>query len=277
MDRVITIFLVGLLHLPLQTNGVYGFLNIDMLNNGQTLQGTFFANDGSIKDQFTIQKGQGSGTNTPPTANAGPDQTVNEGTTPVTLDGSGSSDSDGTIASYAWTQTAGPSVTLSSSSAQKPTFTAPQVTQDTTLTFSLVVKDNSGASSAANTVNILVKDGAATNTPPTANAGPDQTVNEGTTPVTLDGSGSSDSDGTIASYAWTQTAGPSVTLSSSSAQKPTFTAPQVTQDTTLTFSLVVKDNSGASSAANTVNILVKDGAATNTPYHYDPSLTLDGT
>ena len=44
--------------------------------------------------------------NTPPTANAGPDQTVASGAT-VNLNGTGSTDPDGTIASYAWTQTAG--------------------------------------------------------------------------------------------------------------------------------------------------------------------------
>lgn len=46
-------------------------------------------------------------TNQPPTADAGPDQTVecadaDDGTTTVTLDGTGSSDSDGSIASYEW-------------------------------------------------------------------------------------------------------------------------------------------------------------------------------
>ena len=45
-------------------------------------------------------------TNLPPDADAGPDRTVadsdRDGTELVTLDGSGSSDSDGTITSYAW-------------------------------------------------------------------------------------------------------------------------------------------------------------------------------
>ena len=50
--------------------------------------------------------------NTSPTANAGPNQTVNEGVT-VTLDGSNSGDPDGSIVSYLWTQTAGTIVGLS--------------------------------------------------------------------------------------------------------------------------------------------------------------------
>ena len=44
--------------------------------------------------------------NVPPVASAGPNQAVNSGTV-VTLNGSGSNDPDGTVASYAWTQTAG--------------------------------------------------------------------------------------------------------------------------------------------------------------------------
>jgi Calcineurin-like phosphoesterase len=34
----------------------YGFLNIDIVNNGTTLDAKFYANDGTIKDQFTITK-----------------------------------------------------------------------------------------------------------------------------------------------------------------------------------------------------------------------------
>ena len=63
--------------------------------------------------------------NVPPVASAGPNQTVDAATV-VTLNGSGSNDPDGSIASYAWTQTAGSAVTLSSGTVAQPTFTAPR-------------------------------------------------------------------------------------------------------------------------------------------------------
>jgi hypothetical protein len=93
------------------------------------------------------------------------------------------------------------------------------------------------------------------NGPPIASAGPNQTVDAATV-VTLNGSGSNDPDGSIASYAWTQTAGSAVTLSSGTAAQPTFTAPGVAAATTLSFSLTVTDNRGATSPAATVNITV---------------------
>jgi Calcineurin-like phosphoesterase len=34
----------------------YGFLNIDVIDKGQTFNATFYSNDGSIKDQFSIKK-----------------------------------------------------------------------------------------------------------------------------------------------------------------------------------------------------------------------------
>jgi hypothetical protein len=100
--------------------------------------------------------------------------------------------------------------------------------------------------------------GGSSNSVPTANSGADQTVNGGV--VTLTGSGS-DSDGTITTYAWSQTGGPAVALSSTSTATTTFTAPVAPTDTTLTFSLVVTDNSGASSTADPVSIVVSGGVA----------------
>lgn len=98
---------------------------------------------------------------------------------------------------------------------------------------------------------------------PNASAGPAQSVSSGVT-VTLNGSGSSDSDGSIASYSWTQTLGTAVTLSNASAAQPTFVAPAVVSATQLRFSLVVTDNDGASSAASTVTITVNPAVATVT-------------
>src|SRR5882672_1765699 len=102
-----------------------------------------------------------------------------------------------------------------------------------------------------------------TNVVPTANAGGNQTVTSGAT-VTLNGTASSDSDGSIASYAWTQTAGaPTVTLTGAATSQPTFAAPQVASAAMLTFSLTVTDNRGAASSASTVMVTVNPAAAGN--------------
>lgn len=84
------------------------------------------------------------GSNDPPIADVGADQTVTEGDK-VTLDGSGSSDPDDGIKTYTWTQTGGtPTVDLIGADTAKPTFTAPSVDKSTTLTFQLRVEDNGG-------------------------------------------------------------------------------------------------------------------------------------
>jgi hypothetical protein len=192
--------------------------------------------------------------NAPPTADAGADQTADEETT-VTLDGTGSGDADGDTLSYAWTQTAGPSVSLDDASAAQPTFTAPDVSAETTLTFEVEVSDGTDATS--DTVDVVVSPDTQppANTPPTADAGADQTVDEETT-VTLDGTGSGDADGDTLSYAWTQTAGPDVALSDVSAAQPTFTAPEVDDETTLTFELEVSD--GTANDTDTVSVTVDE-------------------
>jgi hypothetical protein len=95
---------------------------------------------------------------------------------------------------------------------------------------------------------------------PKANAGTDQTVKEGTN-VTLDGSGSTATNATIASYRWLQTGGPTVSFTSS-AVKPTFTAPAVTgSSTVLQFKLTVTDSKGVIDT-DTVTVTVLDGGST---------------
>jgi len=178
--------------------------------------------------------------NLPPSANAGPDQTVDENQT-VVLNGSNSTDPDDGIASYQWTQTGGPSITLSDAGGIQPTFIAPDVgPEGAALTFELMVIDYSGSQST----DMCVVNVTWLNTPPQANAGSDQTVSEGAQ-VTLDGSASLDIDDGIASYHWVQTGGLAVTLSDPYASQPTFTAPNVGPDgASMTFALTVTDTGG---------------------------------
>lgn len=107
----------------------------------------------------------------------------------------------------------------------------------------------------------------AVNGAPTADAGPDQWGCAAGSTVQLDGTNSTDSDGTIASYAWLQTSGTSVTLSSSSDPTPTFTAPSNTGEV-LTFQLTVTDNLGGT-ATDIVNIGVLGTLGTLTTYNLD--------
>ncbi len=169
----------------------------------------------------------------PPHANAGTDKTINEEET-VTLDGSGSTGNDIT---YQWRQTVGLSVTLSDPNSDTPSFTAPDIGDDEekSLTFELTVTDNNGLEDADTCV-VKIK-GQDT---PTADAGPDKTVDEGDT-VTLDGSASV---GDELTYKWRQTAGSSVTLSESDTDKATFAAPYIDDnddddEASLTFELTV--------------------------------------
>lgn len=193
--------------------------------------------------------GTGTIINNTPLADAGPDQTVDE-KTEVTLDASDSEDfDDGDVLSFSWSAPAG--ITLSDTEATNPTFMAPEVDGDSVLTFTVLVSD--GIASAQASVDITVKN-VVPNQAPSADAGVAQVVDEGET-VTLDGSGSSDPENSDLTYVWT--APTEISLSSTTAASPTFTAPSVDADTDYTFKLIVNDGELASNEA-TVVITVKD-------------------
>ncbi len=85
--------------------------------------------------------------NSPPVADAGPDQVgVAAGT--ITLNGSGSYDPDGDPITYSWQQISGPSVALSGANTAIATFTA---AANQTYSFRLTVKDTGGLQSTART------------------------------------------------------------------------------------------------------------------------------
>ncbi len=140
-------------------------------------------------------------TNAAPTADAGADGSVNENAI-FTLDGTGSSDPEGATLTYLWTQTAGPMVTLDDNTSATPSFTAPYVTSNQTVTFELVVNDGS-LDSAPDSVDITIMQ---FNLEPIADAGPDMNIKEGATKF-LDGTASFDPDGVpdpLTSFQWTQ-------------------------------------------------------------------------
>ena len=182
-----------------------------------------------------------------PTADAGSNQTVQYGAT-VQLSGAASSDPDGNILTYAWTQTQGPTVTLSDSGAVAPSFMAPaNISVQTVLRFQLTVTDDQGLSASDSCDITVTPPPPAVNKPPTADAGGNQTV-DSQTQVILDGSKSSDPENQALTYSWTQSVGATATLSNPQAVKPQFTAPLVSQTTTLAFELRVSDPQGLSSA-----------------------------
>ena len=122
-------------------------------------------------------------------------------------------------------------------------FIAPQLLVTTALTFSLTVTDSAGAPSMPVSVTITV---GADNDPPTAEAGDTQAVNTVGTIVTLDGSGSSDSEGQPLTYQWTQvTDMPTVTvaLMSANTSMATFavTIDKAKANVDLLFRLTVND------------------------------------
>ncbi len=110
---------------------------------------------------------------------------------------------------------------------------------------------------------------------PTASAGPDQAITSGTL-VQLDASSSTDSDGSIQSYTWSQTSGKPVSLSSTSSVQPDFTAPTLSDGTTenLIFRVLVTDDAGYM-GEDFVTITVTGTGSSDTTS--DPAITNTGS
>ena len=212
---------------------------------------------GLTLDEDEVRITLSAGPNDAPTAEAGEDRSVSEGAL-VVLDGRGSSDPEGEALTYAWTQTAGPAVTLEDAGAAEATFTAPsQLVQEAVLAFELTVTDARGLASPADAVTITAVPGA--NDAPAADAGDDRTVAEGAA-VALDGSASSDPEGEALTWDWRQTGGPQVSLEGAETSRSSFEAPvQLVADTVLTFSLRVTDARGAASELDEVRVTVEAG------------------
>jgi ribosomal protein L14 len=192
-------------------------------------------------------------TNQAPTANAGADITITLPVNTATLYGSGT-DPDGTIASYAWTRVSGPT-----------TFTLANTNSATTglynlvqgvYTFRLTVTDNRGAT-ATDIVTITVNAAPppAGNQPPVARTENDIVITLPVNSTQLHGNTSSDPDGVIVSYSWTQVSGPGQAVIGNG-----LTSIATVSDLTTgiyTFELKVTDN-GSASSIKTIKVTVEN-------------------
>ena len=319
---------------------------------------------------------QNATTNTPPSINAGPDQTVQEGST-VTLNGTASGQDGGQL-TYSWSHDSALDISLANADSLSPAFTAPQVSANTTVTFTLTADDGTDTHSDTVTVTILdvpvvgtpngrsdqnttavlnpdgplgprdigritltsaqpgtiqasweapsetpvdyriswakagesyltwtdlsgnafptdpsrtiadLEEGEtykvmvraryggssgdwsgeititvarSANNPPTADAGTAQAVQEGDT-VTLNGT-ASDQDDDQLTYSWSHDSALDISLANADSLSPAFTAPQVSANTTVTFTLTADD--GTDTHSDTVTVTILDVPVVGTP------------
>lgn len=194
-----------------------------------------------------------------PNANAGADQTITLPVSSVTVNGSASNDPDGSIASYQWSRVSGPAQFNIVSPTQAQTLINNLV--QGVYRFELRVTDNNGGIDR-DTVQITVNEGVQANLPPIANAGSDQTITLPLALVTVNGSGSSDPDGTIVSYQWRKIGGPNTFNILSIANVITVINSLIAGE--YSFELTVTDNLGATDR-DTVRITVNPLIPTPNP------------
>jgi hypothetical protein len=211
------------------------------------LAGTYVASlvvsDGSLTSAVAVGTVTASIVNAAPVAVAGANQSVKLNTL-VSLEGRLSYDPNRDVLTYKWvlqSKPAGSAAALSSPTAATPTFTADLAG---TYVASLVVSDGQLFSEVVSTT----VQASASNAPPVANAGVAQTVKVGAT-ATLDGSGSSDADGSPLTHVWKlayRPEGSAAALSSTTAAKPTL-VPDLPG--LYVFTLVVNDGQADSTLA----------------------------
>ncbi len=187
--------------------------------------------------------------NQPPVARAGADRTITlSATNPLVLDGTASSDPDGTVQLFNWRRSTGPNtpVIVAPNAAQTPvTGLAAGVYE-----FQLTVTDNEGATASDSVVITVVLP---ENQPPVANAGLDQVITLPVNSVTLNGSASTDPDGTITAQTWSLVNGPNTPVIGASNAKITQVSGLV--QGTYQFELKVIDDRG-DSASDVITITV---------------------
>ena len=218
------------------------------------VRATYAGTSGDWSGEITITVARSA--NNPPTADAGTAQTVQEGDT-VTLSAT-ASDQDGDQLTYSWSHDSSLEMILTGADSLAPSFTAPQVRGNTTITFTLTADD--GMENGTDTVQVTVLDEPANN-PPSVDAGEPVAVSEGAQ-VTLNAT-ASDQDGDQLTYSWNHDSALGISLANAASLSPTFTAPQVSANTTVAFTLTADD--GTDTHSDTVTVTILDVPVVGTP------------
>jgi hypothetical protein len=250
---------------------------LDMYSNGQSLGGPYKApavnagGAGAMKYGFSGEA-QGNMTlpnnaqvaikrfvfdpsivsNHAPLPNAGAAQTVTVGST-VYLYGSGT-DADNDLLTFSWRYLAAP--TGSNASLFNWQTTRPYFVPDLAGTYRFeLIADDGKVGNGGSVVTVTANPKAVVNIPPVANAGPNQTINVGTT-ARLSGAASSDVNGDPLNYSWffvSKPVGSSASLLFPQSISPTFT-PDIAG--TYIISLIVNDGKLNSQEATVIiNVL----------------------
>jgi hypothetical protein len=162
------------------------------INGRNTTDGSYFLSNVTIPSVTS---------NRPPVANAGSNVSITLPTSSTNLSGSLSSDPDGTVASYLWTQVSGPSTATNSSPTTANTTMGSLVAG--TYVFNLHVVDNVGDVSD-DQVQVIVN--TAPNIAPVAQAGANLTIQLPVDSVLLNGLATDDI--AVTSISWSEVSGP---------------------------------------------------------------------
>ncbi|HTE08602.1 MAG TPA: T9SS type A sorting domain-containing protein [Flavitalea sp.] len=176
----------------------------------------------------------------------------------ISLNSTGSSDSDGSIAKYAWTKLSGPAASIITASTS--TTTVSNLVAGNYV-FRLTLTDNKGATGFAD-ISVTVNPAPApVNIAPVAKAGGDVQIKlDETNTVNLSASGSSDADGTIKSILWSKIGGPAATI-----LNPGTTTTSVSNlvQGVYTFQVTITDNDNAVSSDQVVVTVLAAPAPVN--------------
>ena len=187
--------------------------------------------------------------NRPPSVQAGPDLSVPEGSQRA-LAGS-ATDPDGGGLAYSWSQSpASPAISFDDRTSPTATITAPQVSSTTEFTLTLTADDGEATGS-----DTMVLTAVHANRPPSVQAGPDQTVAEGST-VHLNATASDDDSSDTLTYSWSHDSTLDIAFDNPTAPSTTLIAPQTPSNTTVTLTLTADD--GTDTSSDTLALTITD-------------------